>query len=537
MADYKQTLARPPNVPRSVLIVIDQFEEILTVDPLAREAKEEFFTQLGELLADTSVWALFALREDYLAQLDPYARLIPTHLRSRYRLDLLRRDMAEQAITGPAAPRTWSETALKKVLDDLGSEGLYYEPMQLQVVCRGLWEQMPDSATSVELRDVTTFGDVTRALSKYYADTMQRIARGDLRRERKLRGWIGEQLISPNRIRTQVLRGAKKTLELANEQIEQIVDAHLIRADQRGDAVWYELAHDRLIRPVRADNDRWAQEHLHPVQLQAELWARRGKPSALLLSGKALRAAEAWEKQQARTVDPESEFLAASRAARVARGTAARPWWVVGILAVLVLVGGGWSYRKQVKAEEKRLHDAAVADAATVKAGEEKARAEKEALARRDQERLVAILEATDDPTIQVALLREVEDPVNLRRWMQLATTARQTPIARAVLPQDSGEAAKPGISPDGRYLLAVDTGEIHLWLAEQRRRVRLSEPANQATHSIYAFSPDSSLVAVSRNVRLDVWRTDGTSRPIWTTKQKTTISTVAFPLTENASY
>ena len=35
------------------------------------------------------MWALFAIREDFLAELDPYARLMPTRFANRYRLDLL----------------------------------------------------------------------------------------------------------------------------------------------------------------------------------------------------------------------------------------------------------------------------------------------------------------------------------------------------------------------------------------------------------------------------------------------------------------
>ena len=73
------------------LLVFDQFEEILTVEPLHQEEKRVFFQTLGEALRDPSLWALFALREEYLAPLQPYIDWIPTRWSNTFRLDLLGR--------------------------------------------------------------------------------------------------------------------------------------------------------------------------------------------------------------------------------------------------------------------------------------------------------------------------------------------------------------------------------------------------------------------------------------------------------------
>src|SRR5262245_32455288 len=62
---------------RAEVLIFDQFEEVLT-DPLVDEAtRREFFRQVGTALRDPWRWALFAMREDYLAGLDPYRRWIP----------------------------------------------------------------------------------------------------------------------------------------------------------------------------------------------------------------------------------------------------------------------------------------------------------------------------------------------------------------------------------------------------------------------------------------------------------------------------
>jgi hypothetical protein len=44
---------------------------------------------------------------------------------------------------------------------------------------------------------------------------------------------------------------------LKNSMIDQLEDAHLVRKDRRRGRTWIELAHDRLVRPVRQSNNAW----------------------------------------------------------------------------------------------------------------------------------------------------------------------------------------------------------------------------------------------------------------------------------------
>ena len=81
------------------MLIFDHLEEVLTTSPADREAKREFFAQVGLALRDRNLWALFVIREDFVAELDPYARLIPTRFANRYRLDLLEKLAALDAIT------------------------------------------------------------------------------------------------------------------------------------------------------------------------------------------------------------------------------------------------------------------------------------------------------------------------------------------------------------------------------------------------------------------------------------------------------
>jgi hypothetical protein len=83
---------------QSVVLLFDQFEEILSIAPRSIEAKREFFCSVGAALDTGRYWALFVIREDYLAALAPYRDLIPTQLSNTYRLDLLGLDGAREAV-------------------------------------------------------------------------------------------------------------------------------------------------------------------------------------------------------------------------------------------------------------------------------------------------------------------------------------------------------------------------------------------------------------------------------------------------------
>jgi hypothetical protein len=134
-------------------LFFDQFEELFTLDPTDQEQKTEFLDEVGIALRDRGRWALFSMREDFIAQLDPYLSLLPTRFNTRYRLDLLDVAAAKTAARRPAedAGVPFSEAAADRLVDDLrrvrvkrGAAiteelGPYVEPVQLQVVCRQLW--------------------------------------------------------------------------------------------------------------------------------------------------------------------------------------------------------------------------------------------------------------------------------------------------------------------------------------------------------------------------------------------------------------
>ncbi|MCP4284259.1 MAG: DUF1566 domain-containing protein [Gammaproteobacteria bacterium] len=359
-----------------VVLIFDQFEEILTLDPTDRAIKTEFFAQVGAALRHPDRWVLFAMREEFPAGLDPYLRPVPTRLSTTFRLELLGEAAAREAMQEPArqAGIPFSEDAATKLINDLrqvrvqqadGSmterPGLYVEPVQLQVVCHRLWNHLPDGTAEIRAADIQEAGDVNSALEGYYADRLQVAARATDIRERGIREWFGKHLITEQGIRGQVLRGVEQSQGLENRAIAPLVDAHLVRAENRRGATWYELAHDRLVEPVRKNNAAWFLKHLSTLQRQTALWQEQGRSQGLLLRDEALEEAEIWAvEHQDELIPIEQEFLTACREARTqARRERRKNRFIQGlaIVATICLVVALYFFvqaNKQRKEAERR---------------------------------------------------------------------------------------------------------------------------------------------------------------------------------------
>lgn len=310
------------------VLLFDQFEEILTLDANDVEAKTEFFRQVGAALRPRSRWALFAMREEFVATLDPYLHLVPTQLASRYPLQLLDATGARQAIEKPAedARRPFTAEALDRLVDNLlrapqpgspqGVRGRWVEPVQLQVVCTRLWQKLDPETREIGVELVGGVADVDTALAGYYAETVAAVAAETGVRERSIRRWFEQGLISGD-VRTQVARGGERAYGLTEPVVDALVNAYLVRREERRGSIWYELAHDRLMAPIRSQNADWFQETASVAQRQAAIWIGTGRAATALLRGRDIEAAERWlEENPDEQTDDVKELIAASRAFR-----------------------------------------------------------------------------------------------------------------------------------------------------------------------------------------------------------------------------
>jgi len=112
-----ETYDEPPHV-----LIIDQFEEILTTHLDRWPARADFFRQLDQALRDDPLlWVVLTLREDYVAALDPYAPLLANRLSDRYYMQRMGHRAALDAIQRPAklAGRPFTPDAAQTLADNL----------------------------------------------------------------------------------------------------------------------------------------------------------------------------------------------------------------------------------------------------------------------------------------------------------------------------------------------------------------------------------------------------------------------------------
>lgn len=292
------------------LFVLDQLEEVLALDPTDRKGREEFFSQLGEALEDDHRWCLLSMREDYMGGLDPYRRLFPGRLRATYRLGALDREPALHAIVRPADDRhvTISEAAAERIFDDLRTisvegpdraplplQGIYVEPVLLQVVCHRLWRKLckdrMGAFDTIDVADLDLLGSTDDAIGKYYADVLDEVSGGDRWTERAIRSWIGSHLITRDGYRSQTRTSPSVPDPAGIQRSLQIL--YLIRSEDRGGTTWWELCHDRLVEPIRIDNAR-SVDSLYPWQQAALKWDENGEPDVGLLSAADATMAQSW---------------------------------------------------------------------------------------------------------------------------------------------------------------------------------------------------------------------------------------------------
>lgn len=385
MADAVEEFARHHDSQQRQLLVFDQLEEALTLNPGDVDGQTAFFEQLGEVLADSRRWALLAIREDYMGALDRFRQYLPGQLRATFRLDLLDVKAALRAVQKPAMESgvEFSDDAAEALVHDLrlvysgrGDEDApsvgspYVEPALLQVVCFDLFRKLSKGQGSdfeaITVANVDDSKPFSKAISKYYRSVIREAAEatkeadvGDAAQEAVVRGgaaknpgiekmlrdWVGHDLIAQQRLRRQTRQ--KPSVPKPDAALRVMQGMYLIRDDPRpgGPPLW-ELSHDMLVGPVLEDNRAWrvksgGKKRLELWQVLAEDWHASGRDPELLLQGSEYLAA-APHRRRAGLTKTEHAYLEASAEVYRAEGRKARLKRQLGqtriLLALSVLV-------------------------------------------------------------------------------------------------------------------------------------------------------------------------------------------------------
>src|SRR5499427_6866965 len=278
------------------VVLLDQFEELFTFAPERWQERAALLRQLAEALErDRLLRIVLVMRREFVAQLETYAPLLPQGLRTRFALELLGPKAAQEAIEGPLArtDRKIEPEASQRLVQELrtitvrgaGGEDIEtidpsIEPVGLQVACVKLWDDLPPDVHTITPAHIETYGDVDKALKRFYEDALNAAATKTGVSEDRLRLWVDRYLITPGGTRGTVYRGPESTgreeWAIPNAAVDVLEEKHLIRAEARpGGERWYELTHDRFIVPVR-DAIRVWKEHYERRQRRWKLLRATG---------------------------------------------------------------------------------------------------------------------------------------------------------------------------------------------------------------------------------------------------------------------
>jgi WD domain, G-beta repeat len=301
--DYLSARVEEPAVPRC--IVFDQFEELFDNESVFalrpdswQEEQKAFFRQVSEAVKNDSLLrAVFLIRKEHLAELDRFAPLLPESLRIRFHLEPLGEEGALSAVTLPVqgTGRSYQDGAPEELVGklllmrvDVGGgkvkdvPGRFVEPLHLQLVCQSLWKELGPDDTVITTDQVRKLGDVDVVLGAFYGDAVKAASASAHLSEKRLRKQIEADFITPAGTRGIVFVPASPDGAPFNRAVGELERQHLVRAERRAGADWYELTHDRLIEPIRASNERYRAETAKKTQRK---WLSTGLAVATIVVG------------------------------------------------------------------------------------------------------------------------------------------------------------------------------------------------------------------------------------------------------------
>ena len=267
------------------ILIFDQFEEFFNIYINNRfEQQKNFFYQIKYAIdKDPTLRVVFIMREEFIAYLDNFSHIFPDGFRRKFRLEPLREKSALNAVEKPLLQALLLEPKLKDIIDEnditkianklvknllktlvqvYGGKteiiiGEFVEPVLLQVVCLKLWEKDILTGKIQSEIDSIEFGDVDNALIDFYNDAVNAAKENTKTAEYAIKEWCEKKLITPAGTRNLVYQDVKHTAGMPNQVIDVLQNKYLIRAEERVGSKWFELTHDRLIKPIKDSNKDW----------------------------------------------------------------------------------------------------------------------------------------------------------------------------------------------------------------------------------------------------------------------------------------
>lgn len=233
---------------KPIYLIFDQFEELFIFG--SKEERKEFIAFVKEIRdADVQCKMLFSIREEYLANITEFERMVPEIMQNRMRVEKMGRANAMDVISGPCKANgiKIEEGFEEALLSRLVPEGKEVELTYLQVYLDKIFKLGGDKK-SFALKHLEQIGDVGDLLADFLEEQINELEDPDLGL------LILKAFVSMQGTRKQIpeeeILDFTRTLgkPVANEELKKVllhfVDLRVLKdRDEKG---CYELRHDSL---------------------------------------------------------------------------------------------------------------------------------------------------------------------------------------------------------------------------------------------------------------------------------------------------
>ncbi len=535
------------------LLIFDQFEEWVTLfegdsaDQNPQDAKEcqaKILEMLTGLIRDDNlpVKVLIALREDYLAKLNPLFKRFPDLPDQYLRITPLDGDQVKRAIRGPFVehpgryPSELGSKLAKKILAQFEQRaaGEEIRLTEVQIVCRRLWDEYALQVSEITEEEFRLQEEVKGIIEGFLKSEVENLE-SDLRyRVMQVLGTLITEAGTRDIVSEPSLRKLLGGIELS-EALGFLEIRRLVHKTNRRGTNFYELSNEWLIPPIQKEKLQLEHEkELEEAERLAREEAEAKSAQKLAQEAEARRQIEKQRREEAETYAKAQEMAASQL-----RKRANYLIFAVVIALILAFLASLGFRNARIESNEKSIAQADAEFAAqfaltkaaeaenaqkiaeTATSDEEKARVEAELalkkvkaaynIIRSNQLAAVAIENLETDP--QLSLLLSIE-AVRLARTIESENALRQTiQFTRRedfILSQGEGVNSLLFDSSDKRLISAGDGSNLRLW---QLASIGKSFQEFGADHWIddASISPDGErILAVIDNEALMVWTIDG---------------------------
>ena len=352
-----ELLARWRKGHEEALIVLDQFEELFTLNP--SETQSRFAALLGRLAGEADVHVLLSLRDDFLMRCHDHPAL-GAIFGELTPLGALTREDLKRAVVEPASKlgyRFEDEALVEEILSAVeGGRGAL--PLLAFAISR-LWSRRDQERKLLTREAYRKIGGVEGALAQHAETALERIGpehEGIVRSIfRNLTTAEGTRAV----LTREELLSALPNRDVAEAVLRQLVDARLLTSyeteERAGESGGHnvEILHESLLtawpRLVR-----WQTQSADGAQLRdqlrqaAHLWQERGQSDDLLWTGASYLEYLAWRERYEGGLSAVEEDFAKAMAALANRNKRQRWITAAGLVAALIL---GWCIYSDRRAE------------------------------------------------------------------------------------------------------------------------------------------------------------------------------------------